>query len=577
MGNKHLSEVISYEKDIAPYPFIQIYSGVGSGKNYFINQLINGYTETRTDGSTYEVPPHRVLCITSRRAKVNETQNDNNVSVGIYVDEWINGCQVEDIEEYIKSQITLSDDRSWGDQLIHQRSIVCTNAAIEKYLENHYNPANISTHLWQRFDIIVLDEAHSVLSDASYQTAPFYVHKFINEVSKRNQCGETTCKTIVMTGTPGIIKNFSLPKHAHEINVLNECINIAPPNIAFISSEDARTDLLSRFHKGQKAVYFANHIAKLFSLHEDFTPAEQKHIALSFSNKDRLDFSKPEHTAIAQQMYTTQERIAKEQQLPDNIQLFITTSRNKEGINLLNRDVKVMYVEAHSEVDIIQMAGRIRYGLDILYIITDSPAHPDTENQWEYDFTIYEKLENCANDFLHKLCAQKEIHLDVKDNEDTFFRKNISNYPVLSEFIEYIHTKYPYLRFNYLKDKFEIYKNRKISKKYYQDQEHLFSIAKKSEKELEALVKTWYPNAKVSFIDIKRQKITDFLTEKQFINTPLDQSQLVCIREFLISVVGKTFSSLNPVLKPYGFCVVKASGNRASVNYDKKKIILLQD
>ena len=34
MADKFLSEVIDFNRDIAPYRIIQIYSGVGSGKNF---------------------------------------------------------------------------------------------------------------------------------------------------------------------------------------------------------------------------------------------------------------------------------------------------------------------------------------------------------------------------------------------------------------------------------------------------------------------------------------------------------------------------------------------------------------
>ena len=36
----HLSKTIDYETDIAPYPFIGIYAGVGSGKNFLIDNAI---------------------------------------------------------------------------------------------------------------------------------------------------------------------------------------------------------------------------------------------------------------------------------------------------------------------------------------------------------------------------------------------------------------------------------------------------------------------------------------------------------------------------------------------------------
>lgn len=72
MEKPFLSNMIDYKRDIEPYPFIQIFSGVGSGKNVFINKLINGHTYIGEDGEPYTVPPKSVLLITSRRAKVEE-------------------------------------------------------------------------------------------------------------------------------------------------------------------------------------------------------------------------------------------------------------------------------------------------------------------------------------------------------------------------------------------------------------------------------------------------------------------------------------------------------------------------
>ena len=46
MEKKYLSDCIRYTTDIAPYPFIQIYSGVGSGKNTFVDALAKGYEES---------------------------------------------------------------------------------------------------------------------------------------------------------------------------------------------------------------------------------------------------------------------------------------------------------------------------------------------------------------------------------------------------------------------------------------------------------------------------------------------------------------------------------------------------
>ena len=60
MGNKRLSDVIDYSKHIEPYRIIEIVSGVGSGKNYWVENTL--------------MQNMRVLLITSRKAKVEETK-----------------------------------------------------------------------------------------------------------------------------------------------------------------------------------------------------------------------------------------------------------------------------------------------------------------------------------------------------------------------------------------------------------------------------------------------------------------------------------------------------------------------
>lgn len=88
MEKKYLSDCIRYTTDIAPYPFIQIYSGVGSGKNTFVDALAKGYEESQPDGRMETLEPKRVLCITSRRAKVDELKNAEDAAYGAQVLEY---------------------------------------------------------------------------------------------------------------------------------------------------------------------------------------------------------------------------------------------------------------------------------------------------------------------------------------------------------------------------------------------------------------------------------------------------------------------------------------------------------
>lgn len=62
----NLSSVLDYQRDIEPYKFIKIFSGVGSGKTQFACSMILGDKEKG-------IPKQTVLLITSRRSTVEET------------------------------------------------------------------------------------------------------------------------------------------------------------------------------------------------------------------------------------------------------------------------------------------------------------------------------------------------------------------------------------------------------------------------------------------------------------------------------------------------------------------------
>ncbi len=79
----HLSDVISYETDIAPHRFIEIFAGVGSGKNTLINRFVNGDPK-------HDIPKMIVLVITSRRSKVNELLADKDADYAARVGKWGN-------------------------------------------------------------------------------------------------------------------------------------------------------------------------------------------------------------------------------------------------------------------------------------------------------------------------------------------------------------------------------------------------------------------------------------------------------------------------------------------------------
>ena len=84
--------------------------------------------------------------------------------------------------------------------------------------------------------MIIIDEAYSILADASYQSFPFYGRWLIEETLSRS----STCKIILMTGTPQILDGYPLLEKAHVIDRMETCNNVVPQRIRFITAEEAK-------------------------------------------------------------------------------------------------------------------------------------------------------------------------------------------------------------------------------------------------------------------------------------------------------------------------------------------------
>lgn len=269
----YLSEVIDYDTHIKPYQFIKIFAGVGSGKNTFVDNLAKGNVFHHSDGSL--VKKKYILLITSRRAKVNEQLNSDVVvydpEIGAFDSpyaDWFADLDPRYEDYYESPTMKLPDLDGWGRARVYRRTCVNTNAKIEHNLRKYYTPLDARTHPWERFDMIVVDEVHALLADASYQSAPFYVRRLIEETLQRS----TKCKVIVMTGSPQILDNQPLFSDAHCIDMMDVCKNIRPARIEFISKEQAREMQTGMLLRQEPFVAFFNHIGDMLALVDDLPP-----------------------------------------------------------------------------------------------------------------------------------------------------------------------------------------------------------------------------------------------------------------------------------------------------------------
>lgn len=601
MGDKYLSDAIDYKRDIEPNFFVQIFAGVGSGKNYLIESMINGELEG--------CPKQTVLLITSRKAKVQETltqfkkndkKNDRNEatsSAPLFLDEndkeltnrigrygnmnsILAECdEPDDYNEFIR---VLHDD--WGEHRVYQRSVVCTGAYIDKYLRNIYNPSDVTTHLWELFDVIAIDEVHSVVMDATYQDAPFAIKALVNEILiqareiDRDEHPYFCKNLILMTGTPDTIESMG-KKSLVTLDKRDECISVSPANVSFIENEKVYELLRNKLSKGKKGIYFKNHTPNLQTILKEIK-VDASEVALSFSNEEKRKGLEMSNQQSYNLMIKTEKMLREECMLPEDIKLFVSTSRNKEGINIKNKDFSYMIVEAHNQSDVVQMAGRVRYGIDELFIVVDAKQFELSSWKLEAAFTAaeiaYKQEHNCyggaANDYFVKLCAENgvELYQNRKTLTTAYSDEEIKKY------IEYIETTFNFVRYNFFRNRFEFFDLRKKGYEYLTASKEAFRRASEKDNPYFELISQWFPEAEVHpFVSMKKQ--AEILFGK-FIEahgkTQISQNDIKRLKNGLNKIFNTSLTSINSLMNRFSMArIERMSRDSKKSSYNKFKII----
>ncbi len=553
---KHLSEVIDYDSDVAPYQFIKIYAGVGSGKNTFIDNLVRGGVLRHKDGTLVE--KKNVLLVTSRRAKADEQRNLPDVSYDFrmgmydYYDYPFYFFDDDDDLDLFLSEERVVTGEMGESRTIRLRSCCCTNAQIETMWQK-YLPQSTQTHPWERFDMIVIDEVHAVLADASYQSSPYYVRRLIEETLKRS----AKCKVLVMTGSPEILSDYPLFNEAHCIDCMDSCVNLTPANVVFLDSTQAFYKLKDFLNAGQKTVYFSNTIKNALIYAKSF-PDHQDNIAVSYSDEDKRRKLKSDNKLLFDSMVAAETCLAVNKKLPDNIHLFLTTAKNKEGINIENSDIRTLFVEAHTEHEIKQMTGRLRMGVETLYIVIDPAKYNDSELTGEHSFSAESGLLDAINLYYIELCGKAEYYWEVEDSLAQCEVKLLANY------IEFIHEKFPYIRFDYATNEFVYYKERAIGRAYYDAQNELFEV-NVSRSGLSSLAHTWFPKCRckimVRFLEEARVGIREYLRSKNWMNHRVANSHKDEILSKINELTGTELKQLKRALNMLGLDMRNGSHN----------------
>lgn len=435
-NKKYLSDVLSAQELLTMNKQkICIISGVGSGKNYFV---------------THELAGHgNMMYVSSRRAKVNELLN----------------------EEICNETI------NWDDTY-NNEVFTTTNYGIELLVKNQRFSTTGINNIKEHFSMVVIDEVHSIATDSTFADSAFHLHSFIEHIAA--ECPDT--KIIVMTGTPEPVQGLLKKEGYTIIDKREECIDVCPKQVSVIS-KDTALKLIKNLSPEQKTIYYTNSTGSsiwgktsLFRKLTEKSHYNENEIAFAIADsKAKVIMRKPGNPIEDLDIKTkeTKEYISEKHELPEGVRLLIATSTLKEGVNIESTDVKIAFCESHILSDIQQFAGRVRAGLDVLYIVSEGRQFSiaDKEMQknlieFSFDFNmvahINEYLENTvknSDSFLYKTGFGGYDANNI-DMLDYFFTGDWSVYNVndaAKYFIDSVEDKFKYIRFNHLKNQFELF------------------------------------------------------------------------------------------------------------------------
>ena len=395
----HISDRIDIQKLVEKEGNkIFLIAGVGAGKSTWVIKVLS--------------EKGNVLFITSRRAKVDEDEMDSD---------FVNRINEDDI---LRKYLTL-----------------VTNAKISKALERWSENEGSLEKFVKRYDYIVVDEVHSIATDSTFADSSFGVKSFIEYAVESGKV------VIAMTGTPEPVESYFRANNWSRIDLRKTCNYVKPFKIDMVRKNGVIRLIKKELSKGKKVVYFINHIPTIKSVYKDLLKkkvvkenelaavvAEDRYEKLEDELKETLGNSK----AFLEFSKMTYKNIIEKKELLDTCKVLLSTSKLREGIDILTKNVTII-CDNHILSNIIQFCGRVRVGGGYVYIVKDSAPHDIAHDELLYRYADENEIAG-ANAFLHS-------NIYVENNTTKLFKRN--------HLIEHVERN-PYIRFNYILKKFQI-------------------------------------------------------------------------------------------------------------------------
>jgi hypothetical protein len=214
------------------------------------------------------------------------------------------------------------------------------------------------------YKYVVIDEIHSITADSTFTDAANHVSLLI-----KNLPHETTL--IMTSAVADRVKDFItdvLKVPVNYIDLYGKVREVTPKSTNKITYKRAKSKLLTASNNN-KMLYFCETTANAYELEKELIGNWKRAIAIT---------SKPENRLVdkgSDKESRCFKYLSEFEKFPDDIDIIITTSKLREGLNLNGSNVKIVMTELKDWVSLKQCSGRVRNGVDEYLIITDRGNH----------------------------------------------------------------------------------------------------------------------------------------------------------------------------------------------------------
>ena len=475
-------DVLDWNTQIEPYPITLLIGGCGSLKSTLIDKIVCHELEN--------VPHYRTAIILSRASKRKEILSNNAKYSGkigfdgnVFIDDKTDYFMFEKFnivperyEEYYNKDGLLVQDAC-------VIPIQADNFMLDAAFTDQEDLFGLLDILWNQFDLIVIDEIHSLLLDSGFMISQARIGEMIKRFAKK--CKEHNKHMILMTATADCIKPLLkqwIPK-IHILDFTKSTFCVMPKMIRITPKEQVKRELELLYCNNIKFIYFYNGKAQFLSeiCDEGSALKEEDGVSL-FSDLEMRDFLRNTNKKEYEKMLEVEKYLAKNKRFPDWVKYVFSTSKNREGISIENTDFVQMYVDSHIPSEVIQYSGRLRFAEYTLTIVDGSyQYYPETE------YTGYDK------DYLDKL---NETFASSKDEKyRRYLIEKVESKKWMQDGFVVENPDYqPYIFFNPFSFRFEVNELKIQNEKYIiQCIRKWNSINRKYKTSFSSYIRSWFP------------------------------------------------------------------------------------